>query len=349
MPFNREDLPSRAQLVVATLVAIEQLGGSASIEEIEQRVAEILDLPDEAWDIRYANKQHLCVLRHLLGFARWYPKRDGLLEKTDSGLYGLTQKGWDFLRSPQAGHEAAATELIRRINVSVRNAPEPQDPPEAVSDTPDTPEENPEVDQETDGQCEAMLRGLHEILDDRLMEWFAAYLLRLNGVEFERVGGGPHDGGIDAFGIAWLSPVIATTVAVQAKRHDPTSTLPREKISQFQGDCTSHHAEHGILITLGRVSGPAIRQARNGRPFITLLYGSKLCQLICDHRAEVELWLRDNTGRTDFRLCDGDEAAPPGEVRPQDDEPKNFKPLGPARVTGSNEPLVRPKIESRGR
>lgn len=306
MSFNREDFPSRAEFIVATLMAIEQLGGSASIAEIEQRVGEILELPEEAWDIRYHNKQHLGVLRHLLGFARWYPKKEGLVDKTSSGLYVLTQKGWEFLRAPESAYEQSATELIRIVNASSKDTPGPQEPSTAASTLPDTPEENPEVDQETDGRCEEMLRQLHGILNGKLMEQFAAHLLRLEGVEFEHVGGGPHDRGIDALGIAWLSPVIATSVALQAKCHDPTRALPREKVSQFQGDCTSHHAEHGILVTLGRVSGPAIQQARHGRPFITLLYGTRLCELICAHRAEVELWLRDATGTTDFKLC-GDE------------------------------------------
>lgn len=303
MPFKRDDLPNRSQLIVATVMAIEQLGGSASIEEIVQKVVEILGLPEEAWDVVYPKRPMVSVLGHLLGFARWYPKEEDLLDKMDSGLYVLTPKGRTFLSMSDTEQETAAGELIRVVNARKK-----QRPPETASEDsmPDIPEDNVEVAQETGNRCEALLRRLHEVLDDKQFEQFSAYLLRLNGVEFERVGGGPTDRGVDALGIAWLSPVIATSVALQAKRHDPASTLPRDKISQFQGDCTSHHAEHGILATLGRVSIPAVRQARHGRPFITLLHGTKLCELIYAHRAELELWLRDVTGTTDLKFCDGE-------------------------------------------
>jgi len=55
-------------------------------------------------------------------------------------------------------------------------------------------------------------------------EEFTLYLLRTFGIELTRVGG-VGDEGIDGLGLAPISAVLSSRVAVQAKRYDPTPRL----------------------------------------------------------------------------------------------------------------------------
>jgi restriction endonuclease Mrr len=66
---------------------------------------------------------------------------------------------------------------------------------------------------------------LHKLTPDGFEE-FVIYVLKSYGMEFTRVGG-TGDEGIDGIGLAPISPVLYSRVAVQAKRYDPASTLRR--------------------------------------------------------------------------------------------------------------------------
>ena len=51
--MERETLPSRSELRAAVLKALEDLGGEASTAEIDQRVIEILRIPEEVAGIEH--------------------------------------------------------------------------------------------------------------------------------------------------------------------------------------------------------------------------------------------------------------------------------------------------------
>jgi hypothetical protein len=76
---------------------------------------------------------------------------------------------------------------------------------------------------------EALLARLHR-LSPAGSEEFTLYLLRTFGIELTRVGG-VGDEGIDGIGLAPISAVLSSRVAVQAKRYDPTATVGREIVA----------------------------------------------------------------------------------------------------------------------
>src|SRR5947207_9609553 len=73
------------------LRAIRELGGSASVAEQEDKVAQLLNLSDqEASEIHRGNRTKLS---YRLAWARNYLKRAGLLENSARGVWALTGKG----------------------------------------------------------------------------------------------------------------------------------------------------------------------------------------------------------------------------------------------------------------
>lgn len=82
---------------------------------------------------------------------------------------------------------------------------------------------------------QVLLSRLHR-LSPTGFEEFVLFLLRQYGLELRRVGGS-GDEGIDGIGIAPLSPVLSSRVAVQVKRYTLTE-LPSAAVSSHRSSGT---------------------------------------------------------------------------------------------------------------
>jgi restriction endonuclease Mrr len=127
----------------------------------------------------------------------------------------------------------------------------------------------------------ALGREIAHLSDAQAIEEFCLYVLRAYGMELSRTGGS-GDEGIDGIGTAPLSPVLSATVAVQAKRWDPTTVVSRDKVALFQRDARAKGAERAVIITLGKFSEPARQAARQATPTVDLIDGQRLCELLAE-------------------------------------------------------------------
>ena len=133
---------------------------------------------------------------------------------------------------------------------------------------------------------DALLARLHQLSPDAF-EDFVLYLLRLYGLQLEKVGGS-GDEGIDGIGTAPISPVLSSRVAVQVKRYDPNGkSVGRETVALFQRDAQTKGAERAILVTLGKFSEPARRAAIVTSPTVDLIDGERLADLVKEQRLGV--------------------------------------------------------------
>src|SRR5205814_5362147 len=84
-------VPTYDGLFNPLLRAMRELGGSASVAEQEDKVAQLLNLSEEeASEIHRGNRTKLS---YRLAWARNYLKRAGLLENSARGVWALTGKG----------------------------------------------------------------------------------------------------------------------------------------------------------------------------------------------------------------------------------------------------------------
>ena len=138
---------------------------------------------------------------------------------------------------------------------------------------------------------DVLLARLHRLSPDGFEE-FVLYLLRLYGLELERVGG-TGDEGIDGIGTAPLSPVLSSRVAVQVKRYDPNGKpVGREVVALFQRDAQTKGAERAILVTLGKFSEPARKAAIVTSPTVDLIDGERLASLVHEQKLGVRSVIR---------------------------------------------------------
>lgn len=84
-------VPKYDELYNPLLQALHELGGSASVSEMEEKVADILKLTDR--EISEIHRGNRTKLSYRLAWSRNYLKRYGLLENSARGIWALTQKG----------------------------------------------------------------------------------------------------------------------------------------------------------------------------------------------------------------------------------------------------------------
>jgi len=265
---KRTDVPSYQELIYPTLKAVAALGSSAQGREITTRVLEDIGASDDQIAITYDNRPK-SVLVDRLEWARSYAKLGGALDSPQRGLYVLSTFGREILSMPEGEGIEATREMDRQVRanrVRTRN------------DSDDAPPVEDEIDAEDTGWTEVLLSRLHRLTPEGFEE-FVMYLLRSYDLELTRVGG-TGDQGIDGIGIAPISPVLSSRVAVQAKRYDPTTAIGREVVALFQRDAAAAGAERAVLVTLGRYTEAARHASIATTPTVDLIDGEKLCQLV---------------------------------------------------------------------
>lgn len=185
----------------------------------------------------------------------------------------MTPLGREILALPESEGREKTREMDREVRARRRLDKKPSDPASSVLDDESSV---PSVDD--DSWKDKLLGRLHRLTAEGFEE-FVIYLLKSFGMELQRVGG-TGDEGIDGIGLAPISPVLFSRVAVQAKRYDPGSSIGREVVALFQRDAAAAGAERAVLVTLGRFSPAARKAALAATPTVNLIDGDRLCELV---------------------------------------------------------------------
>ena len=285
-PPVRRDLPTYRELIYPTLRAVASLGGSAQGAEITDALTELLKVTPKQLAVTYDGRPK-SVLIDRMDWARSYAKLAGALDSPRRGLFILSNLGKHILSLPEEEGRAQVAPLDRDVRAARRRqgsaaySGELAEPGEGETDEGETgigaSERDAEVAEDSAWR-EALLARLHR-LSPAGFEEFTLYLLRTFGIELTRVGG-VGDEGIDGIGLAPISAVLSSRVAVQAKRYDPTATVGREIVALFQRDAAAAGAERAVLVTLARFSPAARKAATVTTPTVDLIDGDKLCDLV---------------------------------------------------------------------
>ncbi|WP_333299580.1 restriction endonuclease [Microcoleus sp. B3-D3] len=246
-------------MLLPTIQALQMLGGSGTTEEIYDRVAKILNLPDEVLDIPHGNKSQSAV-EYRLGWSRTYLKKYGLLQNSARGVWSLvsTSINFDILD---------AKEIVKVV----------RDTDKKKVMQPDNLNENVEAVETLEEV--AWHQQLHQILlslEPSAFERLAQRLLRESGFIQVQVTGKSADGGIDGVGIARISGFLSFHVLFQCKRYQGSVTA--SQIRDFRG-AMQGRTDKGLFITTGTFTRDAVKEAtRDGAPPIDLIDGEQLVQ-----------------------------------------------------------------------
>lgn len=271
-------LPHYNDLHLPTLVALNELGGSARIAELDETVAHLTEMTDEALGkiSKSINKNALDALRKDMGWARTNLKKIGAANNSELGVWSITKEGRRYLSLEKT--EAHAELKQKAANYWKKGQKDSEINSETI--------ENIETEEVWNFKLLSTLKNMDPIAFERL----AMHLLREAGFRNVEVTRPSKDGGIDGTGIYEISPLVSMRICFQCKRYD--GSVGSDAVQKFRGAMggAGKNVEKGILITTGNFTQSARKDAEEGGPpYVDLIDGNKLCQLLYDFKLGVEI------------------------------------------------------------
>jgi len=256
-------IPTYDNLFNPLLVAIRQLGGSASISEQERVVAEILRLTDK--EIAEIHRGNRTKLSYRLAWARNYLKRYGVLDNSTRGIWSLTAKGLKI------------AEVDREDVKRLVQALERKEKKNALEDTEDS----------IIASWEDELLELIKSISPEAFERLCQRLLRESGFIRVEITGRSGDGGIDGKGVVRVGGLLSFHVLFQAKRY--RGSVSSSVVRDFRGALIGR-ADKGLIITTGTFTKDARAEAqRDGATPIDLIDGEELVEKLKELSIGVEV------------------------------------------------------------
>lgn len=275
-------LPSFDELIIPTVKALIELGGSGTIEEINTKVYEIAELTDEILQISHGEEGTINEIDYRLAWSKTYLKKFGLLENSSRGIWALSKADINV-------NELDYIEIVRKVRE--QNRPTQNKPKGTKTEIEQIDEEITDEVNETEEWKDKLLNVLYNI-SPAAFERLAQRILRESGFSQVEVTGKVGDGGIDGKGIVRVSGLLSFHVIFQCKRYK--GSVSPSQIRDFRG-AMQGRADKGLVITTGTFTREAIKEAtRDGAPPIDLIDGELLCEKLKELKLGVETKLTES-------------------------------------------------------
>ena len=262
-----------------TLKALHNLGGSGSINKIEDEVASILNLSDE--QVNEIHRGNTTKLTYRLAWAKNYLKHYGLLENSSRGVWSLTEEGIKTNSVDQLTVRRKVTSDIREKRLE-QDKSKPSNIDEL--DENEEPDDNEEIEKLS--WQEKVIEELQSITPSSF-ERLCQRLLRELGFQNVEVTGQSNDGGIDGKGLLRLGGVLSFNVIFQAKRYK--GSVSPSIVRDFRGAMVGR-ADKGLIITTGSFTREAKKEAqRDGAPPIDLMDGNELAEKLKELKLGIDI------------------------------------------------------------
>ncbi len=262
-------VPQFYELMNPTLRALRALGGSASINEIADKVAQDMELPPSVIEQHHGDTRRT-KLEYRLAWARTYLKQVGLLTNSERGVWALTEAG-------AVGTEVDPQAMVKRVQAEHRERKTAHLGDESASEG--------AAPGAADNWRDELMAVLVKI-PPKAFERLCQRILRESGFIQVEVTGRSGDGGIDGHGIIRLAGLISFPVIFQAKRHQ--GSVGPNVVREVRGAMVGR-ADKGVIITTGGFTQDARKEAtRDGAPPIDLIDG----ELLVDKPRELRLGVR---------------------------------------------------------
>ena len=281
-----ETIPSFADLIIPTLAALQRLGGSGTIEEINQMVVEVAKISEVQLQVMHGENDSRSEVSYRLAWARSYLKGEEFIKNSSRGVWALTDANLDI-------SQINPNEIVKKQREKLKNrSSDPTNESTTLEVTDNTqltviPSSTNGIEEpmaEEDWKSKLLNTILH--ISPAAFERFAQRLLRESGFTQVEIIVRPNDGGIDGKGIVKISGFLSFHVIFQCKRYK--SVISAEQIRGFRG-ALQGRSDKGLFITTNAFTREAVKEAtRDGAPPIDLIDGELLCEKLKELSLGVE-------------------------------------------------------------
>lgn len=251
-------IPTYDQLIRPVFMAIKELGGSGSNEEINNKVIEMEKISDEVLSVIQKGFSSKSAVVYRIEWVRTYLKKFGAINNTQKGVWSITNEFDNKIDID----EKAILKSIREMS----NDKKEQSDEKAILD-------------ETD--------KIKNILHKKLLnmnpydfEKLSGVLLREAGFSRLQITQKSGDGGIDGYGYLNINDFISFKIAFQCKRYQ--NNVTSKEIRDFRGSMESD-IKNGIFITTSDFTKDAKEEAvAKGKQHIDLINGDRLVEKLIE-------------------------------------------------------------------
>ncbi|MER9117672.1 restriction endonuclease [Mesorhizobium sp. M0954] len=266
-------VPPFAEFFVPVLRALDALGGSASIEEIDDKTAVLMNVSDAARTVLVGDGPR-SKFDYRCAWARSWLKNAGFTNNSERGVWALTAEG----RAALSLNPDEIVRSVRRADAALRKA--------KVVVTPERVEVEAEAAEISLKDWREQLLDILLALDPAAFERLCQRLLREAGFIKVEVTGRSGDGGIHGTGVLRVN-LLSFHVLFQSKRW--RGSVGAGVVRDFRGAMVGR-ADKGLIITTGTFTADARREAvRDGAPAIDLIDGDGLCDLLKEQKIGVRV------------------------------------------------------------
>ena len=261
--MDKFDGPTYNEMMPQLFQAMKELGGSGTVNEIDQKTILILSLPDEVVEYPHGDSNKT-EIEYRLAWTRTYMKKVGILENSSRGVWALTSKGRE-LNDVDSNSIVNQVRKMSLLTLSDRTS----------INTNDDNLENDGVDmpEEIHSWRDKLKNVLYNLAPDAF-ERLTQRMLRESGFTQVEVTGRTGDGGIDGTGIVKLNGIISFHMLFQCKRYQ--GSVSASVMRDFRG-AMQGRADKGLFITTGKFTSSAVQEAnRAGTTPIDLIDGDEL-------------------------------------------------------------------------
>lgn len=258
-----ETMPIYHELLWPTLRSVRDLGGSATISEIDEKVIETEGFTESQQAVPHGNGRN-SEIEYRLAWARTNLKGIGALMNSSRGVWAVTDLGRNLEEDAVLVADKewrAALALKRKAKAAAEQDPED------------------DSDDVGDSWRDELIGALLDISPDAF-ERLSQRLLREAGFSNVQVTGRAGDGGIDGVGL-YRPTLVSFPVFFQCKRY--RGSVSPGQVRDFRG-AMAGRGEKGLLITTGSFTKDAQQEAtRDGAPAVELIDGDRLCDLLKEY------------------------------------------------------------------
>lgn len=262
---DKTNIPAYNEMMQELFQAIKELGGSGTIQEIDDKTIEILGLSPDILAVMHGDSSKSEV-EYRLAWTRTYMKKVGILENSTRGVWALTTSGRELqaINSEEIVKKVREMTFLKAKDVEKFNLEDHN----LENDGVDIPDEI----QTWREKLKNVLKNLKPDAFERLTQ----RLLRESGFTQVKVTGRTGDGGIDGMGTIKLNGIISFHMLFQCKRY--VGTVSASEIRDFRG-AMQGRTDKGLFLTTGKFSASAIEEAnRPGTTPIDLIDGDELVE-----------------------------------------------------------------------
>lgn len=275
---------------VPILRQLESMGGSASIEELDNRIIEQFGFDEDELGATYP-KSGALIIPDKIKWGRSRLKKAGLLDSGGRGVWVLTDAGRGAIAKEESEIQNIVAVAMREYHRDYQTKQKARwrdlyGDGELATSPPQFASAGDDDESESEPEWSDILLAKLQIMDPSAFERLCRRMLLESGFTRVEVTGKAGDGGIDGHGVLRVN-LISFQVLFQCKRY--SDSVRAGVIRDFRG-AMQGRADKGLIITTGTFTPDARREAtRDGAPAIDLIDGEALTELLKSLRLGVRV------------------------------------------------------------